>query len=55
MKRVQFDEMFPWELAPAIAAAPIGSLPLGTLEWHGEPNAVGPDGRNPNTNREENS
>ena len=40
---VQFEEMFPWELAPALAAAPIGYLPLGTLEWHGEHNAVGLD------------
>jgi creatinine amidohydrolase len=41
--KVQFEEMFPWELAKAMAQAPICYLPLGTLEWHGEHNAVGLD------------
>jgi len=41
--KVQFEEMFPWEFAQAIAAAPICYLPLGVLEWHGEHNAVGLD------------
>jgi len=41
--KVQFEEMFPWELARAIARAPIGYLPLGVLEWHGEHCAVGLD------------
>ena len=41
--KVCFEEMFPWELARAIAAAPICYLPLGTLEWHGEHNVVGLD------------
>lgn len=44
MAKVQFEEMFPWELAQAIATAPICYLPLGVLEWHGEHNAVGLDG-----------
>jgi creatinine amidohydrolase len=35
--------MFPWELARALAEAPIGYVPLGALEWHGEHNAVGLD------------
>lgn len=43
MRKVQFEEMFPWEFAQAIAEAPIGYLPLGVLEWHGEHNAVGLD------------
>jgi creatinine amidohydrolase len=43
MRKVQFEEMFPWEFARAIADAPIGYLPLGVLEWHGEHNAVGLD------------
>lgn len=43
MPKVQFEEMFPWELAEAIAAAPLCYLPLGVLEWHGEHNAVGLD------------
>ena len=41
--KVQFEEMFPWELAQAMAQAPICYLPLGVLEWHGEHNAVGLD------------
>ena len=41
--KVQFEEMFPWEFAQAIAEAPICYLPLGVLEWHGEHNAVGLD------------
>src|SRR2546430_8354419 len=41
--KVQFEEMFPWELAQAIAEAPICYLPLGVLEWHGEHNVIGLD------------
>jgi creatinine amidohydrolase len=41
--KVQFEEMFPWEFAQAIAETPICYLPLGVLEWHGEHNAVGLD------------
>ena len=41
--KVQFEEMFPWEFARALAHAPICYLPLGVLEWHGEHNAVGLD------------
>ena len=44
MTKVRFEEMFPWELARAMAAAPICYQPLGVLEWHGEQNAVGLDG-----------
>jgi len=42
-KKVQFEEMFPWEMARAIEDAPICFIPLGVLEWHGEHNAVGLD------------
>ena len=42
-KKVRFEEMFPWEIAAAMAEAPICYLPLGTLEWHGEHAAVGLD------------
>lgn len=42
--KVQFEEMFPWELAQAMMQAPICYLPLGVLEWHGEHSAVGLDG-----------
>ncbi len=41
--KVRFEEMFPWELAEALARAPLCYLPLGVLEWHGEHNAVGLD------------
>lgn len=41
--KVQFEEMFPWEFARAMTQAPIGYLPLGVLEWHGEHNAIGLD------------
>jgi len=41
--KVQFEEMFPWEFAQAMAKAPICYLPFGVLEWHGEHNAVGLD------------
>jgi len=44
MVKVRFEEMFPWEVARAIAEAPICFLPIGVLEWHGEQNAVGLDG-----------
>jgi creatinine amidohydrolase len=43
IKKVQFEEMFPWEFAQALIQAPICYLPLGVLEWHGEHNAVGLD------------
>ncbi len=42
-KKVQFEELFPWEVAKAMAEAPLCYLPLGTLEWHGEHAAVGLD------------
>lgn len=41
--KVQYEEMFPWEIAPAMARFPLCYLPLGVLEWHGEHNAVGLD------------
>jgi creatinine amidohydrolase len=41
--KVQFEEMFPWEISHAIAEVPICYMPLGVLEWHGEHNAVGLD------------
>jgi len=42
-RKVKFEEMFPWEVAAAMAEAPLCYLPLGTLEWHGEHSAVGLD------------
>ncbi|MHB8132616.1 MAG: creatininase family protein [Anaerolineaceae bacterium] len=43
IRKVQFEEMFPWEFASAIQEAPICYIPLGVLEWHGEHNVVGLD------------
>ncbi len=40
---VQYERLFPWQLAQTMATAPICYLPLGVLEWHGEHNAVGLD------------
>jgi creatinine amidohydrolase len=42
--KVQFEEMFPWELSRVLAVAPMCYLPLGVLEWHGEHAALGLDG-----------
>ena len=42
-REVRFEEMFPWEIAAAMAEAPLCYLPLGTLERHGEHAAVGLD------------
>jgi creatinine amidohydrolase len=43
MHQVRLEEMFPWQLARIIHQAPLCYLPLGTLEWHGEHNAIGLD------------
>jgi len=34
-RKVRLEEMFPWEIARAMAEAPLCYPPLGTLEWHG--------------------
>jgi creatinine amidohydrolase len=43
MPGVQYEEMFPWQIARAIAEVPLCYVPLGVLEWHGEHNVVGLD------------
>jgi hypothetical protein len=35
-RKVRLEEMFPWEIARAMAEAPLCYPPLGTLEWHGD-------------------
>jgi creatinine amidohydrolase len=40
---VQYLELLPHEFRARLAARPVGYLPLGTLEWHGEQNALGAD------------
>ena len=41
--RVQWELMLPAEFRAAQAALPVCFLPLGTVEWHGEHNALGLD------------
>jgi creatinine amidohydrolase len=41
--RVQWELMLPAEFRQAQAALPVCFLPLGTVEWHGEHNALGLD------------
>jgi creatinine amidohydrolase len=41
--KVDYGELLPHELAARMAQRPVGYLPLGTLEWHGEHNALGAD------------
>ena len=40
---VQYTELLPHEFRARLAACPVGYLPLGTLEWHGEHCALGAD------------
>jgi creatinine amidohydrolase len=42
-KNVQWERMLPYEYRAAQAALPTVYLPLGTVEWHGEHNALGLD------------
>ena len=44
MNKVRYEEMLPHEIVAARQAKAVAYLPLGTLEWHGEHNAVGLDG-----------
>ena len=43
MPKVRYEEMLPSEIVAARTACPIVYVPLGTLEWHGEHDAVGLD------------
>lgn len=42
-RQVQWERMLPHEFRTAMAALPVVFLPLGTVEWHGEHNALGLD------------
>ena len=42
-EKVRFLELLPHEFRARLAARPIGYLPMGTLEWHGEHSALGAD------------
>lgn len=40
---IQWERMLPEEFRAAVGALPVVFLPLGTVEWHGEHNALGLD------------
>jgi creatinine amidohydrolase len=40
---IQWERMLPAEFRAAVEALPVAFLPLGTVEWHGEHNALGLD------------
>jgi creatinine amidohydrolase len=42
-EEIQWERMLPVEFRAAMAALPVVFLPLGTVEWHGEHNALGLD------------
>lgn len=42
-EKVHYFELLPHEFRTRLAQRPVGYLPLGTLEWHGEQNALGSD------------
>jgi len=42
-EKVQYTELRPHEFRARLADCPLGYLPLGTLEWHGEHGALGTD------------
>jgi creatinine amidohydrolase len=41
--KVQYLALLPHEFRARLAARPVAYLPMGTLEWHGEQNALGAD------------
>lgn len=43
LAKVQYVSLLPHEFRTRMAACPIGYLPMGTLEWHGEHGALGTD------------
>src|SRR4029079_17514158 len=43
MEKVHYLSLLPHEFRARLAQRPVGYLPLGTLEWHGEHNALGSD------------
>lgn len=42
-EKVHYFELLPHEFRARLEARPVGYLPLGTLEWHGEHMALGSD------------
>lgn len=42
-EKVDYEELLPCEFKARLEQRPVGYLPIGTLEWHGEHNALGAD------------
>jgi creatinine amidohydrolase len=42
-EKIHYHELLPHEFRARMASCPVGYLPLGTLEWHGEHCALGAD------------
>ena len=42
-EKVDYFSLLPHEFRSRLAARPVGYLPMGTIEWHGEQNALGAD------------
>lgn len=42
-EKVAYETLFPHEFKSRLKDRPVGYLPLGTLEWHGEQNVLGAD------------
>ena len=43
VEKVHYSDLLPHEFRARLAQRAVGYLPLGTLEWHGEQNALGSD------------
>ena len=41
--KIDYEELLPHEFLARLNQRPVGYLPLGTLEWHGEQGALGAD------------
>lgn len=42
-ENVRYEEMMPHQVVAARQAKPVAYLPIGTIEWHGQQNALGLD------------
>jgi creatinine amidohydrolase len=43
IEKIHYADLLPHEFRARLAARPLGWLPMGTLEWHGEHNPLGSD------------
>ena len=42
-RKIDYEELLPYEFEERLAHRPVGYLPIGTLEWHGVQNPLGAD------------